>query len=183
MAPSSYAQEYLDSLAKKGKTLTNMSAVSGSQALALEEPEPAEVPAVVPSRSAVRKQERQLRRRLEAVPQAGQRFMTAPVMARSAFLVFFISTLLILSVWMGAQATAIQYRINTITKQNIQLEDDIANLEIQIEGAVSFETIEKYAIDDLKMAYPKESQCVYIEDGMEVTPGLAGTIRSKVYGN
>ncbi len=178
MAPSSYAQEYLDSLAKKGKTVTDFSAVAGSQALALEEPEPAELPVAAPSRSAVRKQERQLRKRLEAVPQAGQRLMSAPAMVRSAFL-----TLLILSVWMGAQATAIQYRINSLTKQNIQLEDEITNLEIQIEGAVSFETIENYAIRDLKMAYPKESQCVYIEDGMEVSPGLANTIRDKVYGN
>ena len=183
MAPSSYAQEYLDSLAKKGKTVTDFGAVSGSQALALEEPEPVSVPAVAPSRSAVRKQERQLRRSLEAVPQAGQRLMTAPALVRSAFLVFFIGVLLIMSVWMGAQATAIQYRINTLTKQNIQLEDEITNLQIQIEGAVSFETIEKYAIGDLKMAYPKQSQCVYIEEGMEVTPGLANTIRSKVYGN
>ena len=183
MAPSSYAQEYLDSLAKKGKTVTDFSAVAGSQALALEEPEPAELPVAAPSRSAVRKQERQLRKRLEAVPQAGQRLMSAPAMVRSAFLVFFIGTLLILSVWMGAQATAIQYRINSLTKQNIQLEDEITNLEIQIEGAVSFETIENYAIRDLKMAYPKESQCIYIEDGMEVSPGLANTIRDKVYGN
>ena len=82
-----------------------------------------------------------------------------------------------------SSSTAIQYRINSLTKQNIQLEDEITNLEIQIEGAVSFETIENYAIRDLKMAYPKESQCVYIEDGMEVSPGLANTIRDKVYGN
>ena len=126
MAPSSYAEQYIEYLNKQGKFI----ATEGSEALKPE----TEIP--VPSRSEVRKESRRERELMTVDPQLPQKLVTTPVLVRSAVILIIIGVLLISSVWMGAKATAIKYSMNSMTKENVQLRDEITVLGIDIEGAV-----------------------------------------------
>ena len=152
MAPSSYAEQYIEYLTRQGKYVS----WEGTEAV---KPEP-EVQ--VPSRSAVRRENRRERELMAAEPQLPQKLMTAPVLIRSAAILILIGALLISSVWMGAKATAIKYSMNSMTKENVQLRDEITVLGIDIEGAVSFESVATYATGSLGMVYPTKNQCFFI---------------------
>ena len=173
MAPSSYAADYIEFLNKQGR----LASTAGSAAL---DPEPVEA---VPTRTEVRKENRRERELMTIAAKLPKKIVTTPVMVRTAAVLILIGALLILSVWMGPKATAIKYSINTMTKENVQLRDQITMLGIEIEGAVSFESIESYASKNLKMVYPKKNQCIYIDEDETVDKDLVKTIRRKAYGN
>ena len=137
----------------------------------------------VPSRSTVRKENRRERELMTAVPQLPQKLVTTPVLIRSAAILILIGVLLISSVWMGAKATAIKYSMNSLTKENVQLRDEITVLGIDIEGAVSFESVATYATDSLGMVYPSNNQCFFIGEDQTVDEDLVKIIREKAYGN
>ena len=173
MAPSSYAADYIEYLNRQGKYISTQ----GSEALKVEtQPE-------VPSRSVQRREERKQRELIEVAPVNTRKIVTTSVLLRSSFILILIGALLVASVWMGAKATAIKYSINTLTKENVQLQDQVTMLGIQIEGAVSFESIEEYATKNLKMVYPKKNQCLYIDEDAEGEEGVDKDIRAKAYGN
>ncbi len=172
MAPSSYAADYIEYLNRQGRYMSS----AGSEAL---KPEVVEVP----SRTQVRKENRREKELVKVAPNLPQKVVTTPVLMRSAVILFVIGALLIMSVWMGAKATAIKYSINSMTKENVQLRDQITTMGIEIEGAVSFESIESYATKNLKMVYPKKNQCFYIPEDAEVDENLVKIIREKAYGN
>ncbi len=173
MAPSSYAEQYIEYLNKQGKFI----ATEGSEALKPE----TEIP--VPSRSEVRKESRRERELMTVDPQLPQKLVTTPVLVRSAVILIIIGVLLISSVWMGAKATAIKYSMNSMTKENVQLRDEITVLGIDIEGAVSFESVATYATDSLGMIYPNKNQCFFIGEDQTVDENLVNIIREKAYGN
>ncbi len=170
MAPSSYAADYIEYLNRQGKFVSQ-----GSEALKVEPVEP------VPSRTAVRQEERRLKESAELAEVTKKKIITTAVLLRSTVLLLIIGALLIASVWMGAKATAIKYSINSLTKENVQLQDQITMLGIEIEGAVSFESIEDYATHNLKMVYPKKNQCFYINEDQKVKKNLVKKIRNKAY--
>ena len=97
--------------------------------------------------------------------------------------IILIGVLLISSVWMGAKATAIKYSMNSLTKENVQLRDEITVLGIDIEGAVSFESVATYATSNLGMVYPSKNQCFFIGEDQTVDENLVKIIREKAYGN
>jgi hypothetical protein len=173
MAPSSYAEQYIEYLTRQGKYVS----WEGTEAV---KPEP-EVP--VPSRSAVRRENRRERELMTAAPQLPQKLVTTPMLIRSAAILIIIGALLIASVWMGAKATAIKYSMNSLNKENVQLRDEITVLGIDIEGAVSFESVATYATGSLGMVYPSKSQCYVIDESQTVDENLVKTIREKAYGN
>lgn len=173
MAPSSYAADYIEYLSRQGRIVSSQ----GSEALKPEVVEP------VPSRSTVRKESRRERELMALAPKAPKKIVTTPVMVRSTMLLIIIGALLVMSVWMSAKATSIKYSINTMTKENVQLRDQVTMLGIEIEGAVSFESIESYATKTLKMVYPNKNQCFYIDEDQKVSKDLVNTIREKAYGN
>ena len=84
---------------------------------------------------------------------------------------------------MGAKATAIKYSMNSMTKENVQLRDEITVLGIDIEGAVSFESVATYATNNLGMIYPNKNQCFFIGEDQTVDENLVNIIREKAYGN
>ena len=176
MAPSSYAADYIEYLNKQGKYITSL----GSEAVKLEA-EPAPLRDPVPSRTAVRKEERKQREMAEPVLIPVNKIITRSVLLRVTMVLILVGALLITSVWMSAKATAIKYSINSLTKENVQLQDEITMLGVQIEGAVSFEAIEEYATGHLNMVYPKKNQCFYIDEDAKVDADLAKTIRQKAY--
>jgi len=179
MQPSSYAAEYIEYLNRQGK----YPYVSGSIAPEIE-PEVQETPKAVPTRTAKRREERKIREmETRKVPTVRKKVITQTVLARSSVILVTIGVLLIMSVWMSAKATMIQYNINSLTKSNVQLQDEISNLEVQIESAVSFETVEQYAAKNANMDFASQSQCVYLDEEATVDENLAKTIREKAYGN
>ena len=173
MAPSSYAEQYIEYLNRQGKYISS----EGTEALKPETAMP------VPSRTAVRRENRRERELMMAGAQLPQKLVTTPVLIRSAAILVLIGVLLISSVWMGAKATAIKYSMNTLTKENVQLRDEITVLGIDIEGAVSFESVATYATGTLGMVYPSNNQCFFIDEDQTVDENLVKTIREKAYGN
>ena len=173
MAPSSYAEQYIEYLNRQGKYINT----EGTEALKPETVVP------VPSRSTVRKESRRERELMTVDPQLPQKLVTTPVLVRSAVILIIIGVLLISSVWMGAKATAIKYSMNSMTKENVQLRDEITVLGIDIEGAVSFESVATYATDSLGMIYPNKNQCFFIGEDQTVDENLVNIIREKAYGN
>ena len=173
MAPSSYAEQYIEYLNRQGKYIST----EGTEAL---KPEP-EIP--VPSRTEVRKESRRERELMTVTPQLPQKLVTTPVLVRSAIVLIITGVLLISSLWMGAKATAIKYSMNSMTKENVQLRDEITVLGIDIEGAVSFESVATYATNNLGMIYPNKNQCFFIGEDQTVDENLVNIIREKAYGN
>ena len=173
MAPSSYAEQYIEYLNRQGKYINT----EGTEAMKPE------VAVPVPSRSTVRKESRRERELMTATSQLPQKLVTTPVLIRSAAILILIGVLLISSVWMGAKATAIKYSMNSLTKENVQLRDEITVLGIDIEGAVSFESVATYATDSLGMIYPNKNQCFFIGEDQTVDENLVNIIREKAYGN
>ena len=173
MAPSSYAEQYIEYLNRQGKYINT----EGTEALKPETVVP------VPSRSTVRKESRRERELMTATSQLPQKLVTTPVLIRSAAILILIGVLLISSVWMGAKATAIKYSMNSLTKENVQLRDEITVLGIDIEGAVSFESVASYATGSLGMVYPSKNQCFFIGEDQTVDENLVNIIREKAYGN
>ena len=173
MAPSSYAEQYIEYLNRQGKYINT----EGTEAIKPE------VAVPVPSRSTVRKESRRERELMTATSQLPQKLVTTPVLIRSAAILILIGVLLISSVWMGAKATAIKYSMNSLTKENVQLRDEITVLGIDIEGAVSFESVATYATDSLGMIYPNKNQCFFIGEDQTVDENLVKIIREKAYGN
>ena len=173
MAPSSYAEQYIEYLNRQGKYINT----EGTEAIKPE------VAVSVPSRSTVRKESRRERELMTATSQLPQKLVTTPVLIRSAAILILIGVLLISSVWMGAKATAIKYSMNSLTKENVQLRDEITVLGIDIEGAVSFESVASYATGSLGMVYPSKNQCFFIGEDQTVDENLVKIIREKAYGN
>ena len=54
---------------------------------------------------------------------------------------------------------------------------------IDIEGAVSFESVATYATGNLGMVYPNKNQCFVIGEDQTVDENLVKIIREKAYGN
>ena len=172
MAPSSYAEQYIEYLSRQGKYIS----WEGTEAVKPEETVP------VPSRSAVRRENRRERELMTAAPELPQKLVTTPMLIRSAAILIIIGALLIASVWMGAKATAIKYSMNSLNKENVQLRDEITVLGIDIEGAVSFESVATYATGNLGMVYPNKNQCFVIGEDQTVGENLVKIIREKAYG-
>ena len=107
MAPSSYAEQYIEYLSRQGKYIS----WEGTEAVKPEETVP------VPSRSAVRRENRRERELMTAAPELPQKLVTPPMLIRSAAILIIIGALLIASVWMGAKATAIKYSMNSLNKK------------------------------------------------------------------
>lgn len=107
--------------------------------------------------------------------------LTHDVLFRAVAFMIFTGIILISTIWMSAKATEIQYKINTINKENILLQNEISMLDIKIESSNSIEQIEDYATGTLKMQYPKSQQCIYVDEGAAVSSDLAQQIREKAY--
>ena len=84
-------------------------------------------------------------------------------------------------VLLGARATQLQYNINTLERENLDLENQITMLGIEIDSTVSFESVEDYAVNKLGMKYPKQNQVIYLNEDVTVDQNLANVIREKIY--
>ena len=130
--------------------------------------------------------EKQKIKRTRSRPQAGER-EAAPQGFSGRELRQLITTALGLGILLigililNAYAASIQVTINTLTKENITLENEIDALNAQIDGSSSIEQIESYAMDKLNMTYPKSEQCIYIEKDAVLENGFAQKLRENAY--
>lgn len=118
--------------------------------------------------------------KVEQVKQGASELISGRDVVKIIMTMLIIGIMLITVVFMNALATEIKYDTNQLKKENALLENEIAMLGIQIEGANSIESVEDYAINSLNMRYPKASQCIYIEDAVLID-NLAEVIREKAY--
>lgn len=93
----------------------------------------------------------------------------------------FVAVLLIVILLLNAYAANVQHSINALTRDNLRLEDEIDALNMKIDQSSSIEMIESYAMDELNMRYPKSSQCIYIDENMELMDNFSQIIRQKAY--
>ena len=120
---------------------------------------------------------------IELLPDGGQKsIISTAVLLRSVLLLLVAGALLVGTVWMSAKATQIKYSINRTNNEIRLLENEINTLNIKIQSSNGIESVEEYAIEKLGMRYPKENQCIYIEEGTAVKDDLAALIREKAYG-
>jgi len=95
--------------------------------------------------------------------------------------IILIGVILMGTLALNAYATSIQYNINSLTKQNLQLENDIKTMNMKIDSNTSIEKIESYATGKLKMTYPKSTQVVHIAEDAVVADNFAEMLRKKAY--
>ena len=93
----------------------------------------------------------------------------------------FVAVLLIGTLVLNAYAANIQCSINSLTKANMSLEDEIDVLNMKIDESTSIEQIESYAMKELHMRYPKSSQCIYIEEDTKLMDNFGQVLRQKAY--
>ena len=164
MGPSSYAAEYTATLPARYQNLIEESVPQRSRR---NKPEP------VKTKKA----------KLELLPQAqaARDTLSASSLAKLIALMILLGVILLGIVLLGARATQLQYNINKINKENLDLENQITMLGIEIESAVSFESVEDYAVNNLGMKYPNQKQVIYIAEDAKVDANLANIIREKAY--
>ena len=164
MGPSSYAAEYTATLPARYQNLIEESVPQRSRR---NKPEP------VKTKKA----------KFELLPQAQatRDTLSASSLAKLIALMILLGVILLGIVLLGARATQLQYNINKINKENLDLENQITMLGIEIESAVSFESVEDYAVNNLGMKYPNQKQVIYIAEDAKVDANLANIIREKAY--
>jgi len=62
----------------------------------------------------------------------------------------------------AAYAANVNYKINTISKENSELSGEIENLNVKIKNATNIRTVEKIAENELGMIYPSSEQFVFL---------------------
>lgn len=93
----------------------------------------------------------------------------------------FVGMLLIGVLVLNAYAVNIQCNINKLMKENMTMENEIDTLNMKIDSSTSIEQIESYAMDELKMSYPKSNQCIYLTKDAQVADNFSSMIKEKAY--
>lgn len=126
-----------------------------------------------------RSRERPQRNEAESVTNA--QGLTAKELRGLLLVAVFIGAILIGLLVLNAYAASLQCQINKLTKENITLENEIDTLQMKVDSSTSIEQIESYAMDELKMTYPKAGQCIYISKDARLPDNFAAIIKEKTY--
>ena len=124
------------------------------------------------------------KRNLKVLPKTDARVNTAislKTLIASIAIMLIVGIALLGAVSMRANASKIKCSINSFTKQNVVLENEIAVLNAKVEGGASFETIENYAVGTLGMCYPDSNRIMYIDENEHASSNLREVIREKAY--
>jgi len=85
-------------------------------------------------------------------------------------------------IFLSAQAAVKQKEINDLQKGITQVDDDIANLKIQIEQSQNMQLIKDRAQNELGMQEPTFDQYVYVDDLPAVQSDFGTYIKERAYG-
>ena len=106
-----------------------------------------------------------------------------PAEIRAICLVVFIVTAIAMCIiLLSAQAAVAQKEINDIRKGIARVDDDIANLKIEIEQSQNMQLIKDRAQAELGMKEPTFDQYVYTEELPELQPNFGKYIKERAYG-
>jgi cell division protein FtsL len=85
-------------------------------------------------------------------------------------------------VFLAEQATMVQKEINDLKRGIAQVDDDIANLKIEIEQSKNMQLIKIRAQEELNMKEPSFDQYVYLSDLPEPQSDFGKYIKERAYG-
>ena len=80
-----------------------------------------------------------------------------------------------------AYSAGVKYEMNTIAKENAQLQGEIENLNVQIKNATNIRTIEDKATNELGMVYPTSDQFVFLARHEKPQGDFAMLIKEHAY--
>ncbi len=78
----------------------------------------------------------------------------------------------------GAKA---QYNINQIKAECDSLQGEIQNLDVAIKSAVSIESVERKAVEELEMIYPSSADIAYVDCGSQETEKFSLALKENAY--
>ena len=106
-----------------------------------------------------------------------------PAELRAISLVIIVITAVSMGIIMlTAEAAVTQKEINSLQKNIIQVDDDIANLKIEIEQSQNMQLIKNRAREELNMKEPSFDQYVYISELPEPQSDFGRYIKERAYG-
>jgi len=106
-----------------------------------------------------------------------------PAEIRAVVLVTFVVSVIAMGIiFLSAQAAVAQKDINDLRKGIAQVDDDIANLKIEIEQAQNMQLIKDRARAELGMKEPSFEQYVYIDELPETQSDFGRYIKERAYG-
>jgi cell division protein FtsL len=106
-----------------------------------------------------------------------------PAEIRAICLVIFVVTAVALSIiFLAAEAAVTQKEINDLKRGIAQVDDDIANLKIEIEQSQNMQLVKQRAQEELGMKEPSFDQYVYICDLPAPGSDFGRYIKERAYG-
>ncbi|MDR0854400.1 MAG: hypothetical protein LBN34_08515 [Clostridiales Family XIII bacterium] len=100
-----------------------------------------------------------------------------------AVMVIFIGAVLLLGlIFSSAYAASIQHNINITMDDIARVEEDIANIKVDIEKASSVAVVEARAASELSMIYPTRDKYIYLDELPEPEYAVAQMIKDTNYG-
>ena len=100
---------------------------------------------------------------------------------RLLLLTAFVGILCIGLIVSTAYAASIQYRINTMIKENRVIEGEIENLNVKIESASNIQIVEARASSELGMIYPGAEQLVFLDGSRETVKDFPLVLKEQAY--
>lgn len=126
---------------------------------------------------------RQVRETEKDVHPAAPLKTLTPAEIRAICLVIFVVTAIAMCIiFLAAQAAMTQKEINNLKRGIAQVDDDIANLKIEIEQSQNMQLIKQRAQEELGMKEPSFDQYVYISDLPQPQSDFGRYIKERAYG-
>ena len=110
------------------------------------------------------------------------KIMTPAEIRAIALVVFVVTAIAMGIIFLSAQAAVAQKEINDLRKGIAHVDDDIANLKIEIEQAQNMQLVKDRAKAELGMQEPSFDQYIYIEELPEIPAGFGRYIKERAYG-
>jgi len=110
------------------------------------------------------------------------KMMTPAEIRAIVFVVFVVTAIAMGIIFLSAQAAVAQKEINDLRKGIAHVDDDIANLKIEIEQSQNMQLIKERAQMELGMRAPSFEQYVYIDELPEIQSGFGRYIKERAYG-
>ena len=80
-----------------------------------------------------------------------------------------------------AYAASVKYHINSMIKENNEIQGELENLNVKIESASNIQIVEARASTELGMIYPSSGQLVFIDGSQETVKDFALVLKEQAY--
>ena len=115
-------------------------------------------------------------------PEAPLKTLTYAEIRAIALVIFIVTAVAMGIIFLAAEAAMTQKEINNLKRGIAQVDDDIANLKIEIEQSQNMQLIKQRAQEELGMKEPSFDQYVYISDLPEPKADFGRYIKERAYG-